>query len=67
MATLQGYLMAYKVRPREAVVDAPAWAARRALEKERVAARGQGRRGGVQERASSTSASDLDLNSGTSA
>ena len=29
MATLQGYLMAYKVRPREAVADAPAWVARK--------------------------------------
>ncbi|KAH9852608.1 P-loop containing nucleoside triphosphate hydrolase protein [Lenzites betulinus] len=33
MATLQGYLMAYKTRPYDAVEEAPAWVARRALEK----------------------------------
>ena len=32
MATLQGYLMAYKVRPRAAVADAPAWVARKLQE-----------------------------------
>ncbi|KAI0333831.1 P-loop containing nucleoside triphosphate hydrolase protein [Cubamyces sp. BRFM 1775] len=33
MATLQGYLMAYKVRPLEAVADAPAWVEKRLQEK----------------------------------
>ncbi|KAI0629345.1 P-loop containing nucleoside triphosphate hydrolase protein [Trametes polyzona] len=33
MATLQGYLMAYKTRPYDAVEDAPAWVARKQLEK----------------------------------
>ncbi|KAI0820755.1 hypothetical protein BC628DRAFT_1341378 [Trametes gibbosa] len=33
MATLQGYLMAYKTRPYDAVEEAAAWVARRMLEK----------------------------------
>ncbi|KAH9893420.1 P-loop containing nucleoside triphosphate hydrolase protein [Cubamyces lactineus] len=33
MATLQGYLMAYKTRPYDAVADAPAWVERRLQEK----------------------------------
>ncbi|KAH9893419.1 P-loop containing nucleoside triphosphate hydrolase protein [Cubamyces lactineus] len=38
MATLQGYLMAYKVRPLEAVADAPAWVEKRLQEKMKTAA-----------------------------
>ncbi|KAI0820753.1 P-loop containing nucleoside triphosphate hydrolase protein [Trametes gibbosa] len=37
MATLQGYLMAYKIRPLEAVADAPAWVEKRMREKDAVA------------------------------
>ena len=33
MATLQGYLMAYKIRPYDAVADAPAWVEKRLQEK----------------------------------
>ncbi|KAI0372629.1 P-loop containing nucleoside triphosphate hydrolase protein [Pilatotrama ljubarskyi] len=33
MATLQGYLMAYKTRPYDAVSEAPAWVERKLLEK----------------------------------
>ena len=39
MASLQGYLMGYKVRPVEAVEDAPAW-----VEKERMERRSGTRR-----------------------
>ncbi|KAI8985570.1 P-loop containing nucleoside triphosphate hydrolase protein [Trametes punicea] len=37
MASLQGYLMAYKIRPLNAVLDAPAWVERRLQEKEKTA------------------------------
>ncbi|CDO69341.1 hypothetical protein BN946_scf184746.g22 [Trametes cinnabarina] len=41
MATLQGYLMAYKTRPYDAVADAPAWVERKLQEKKaRVSAGG---------------------------
>ncbi|KAI0773331.1 P-loop containing nucleoside triphosphate hydrolase protein [Trametes elegans] len=33
MATLQGYLMAYKIRPLDAVADAPAWVEKRMRER----------------------------------
>ncbi|KAH9852607.1 P-loop containing nucleoside triphosphate hydrolase protein [Lenzites betulinus] len=33
MATLQGYLMAYKIRPLDAIADAPAWVEKRMCEK----------------------------------
>ncbi|KAI9062490.1 P-loop containing nucleoside triphosphate hydrolase protein [Trametes sanguinea] len=43
MATLQGYLMAYKTRPYDAVADAPAWVERKLQEKKAKApARGAG-------------------------
>ncbi|KAI0664270.1 P-loop containing nucleoside triphosphate hydrolase protein [Cubamyces menziesii] len=38
MATLQGYLMAYKVRPLEAIADAPGWVEKRLQEKLKSAA-----------------------------
>ncbi|KAI0629346.1 P-loop containing nucleoside triphosphate hydrolase protein [Trametes polyzona] len=38
MATLQGYLMMYKVRPLEAIADAPAWVQKRLQEKAAAAA-----------------------------
>ncbi|KAI9062489.1 P-loop containing nucleoside triphosphate hydrolase protein [Trametes sanguinea] len=38
MATLQGYLMAYKIRPLEALADAPAWVTSRQQEKQQPAA-----------------------------
>ena len=38
MATPQGYLMAYKVRPLEAVADAPGWVEKRLQEKLKSAA-----------------------------
>ena len=34
MATLQGYLMTYKVRPHAAVADAPAWVSRKTRERD---------------------------------
>ncbi|KAI0372630.1 P-loop containing nucleoside triphosphate hydrolase protein [Pilatotrama ljubarskyi] len=46
MATLQGYLMAYKIRPLDAVADAPAWVDKRMREKAAAASKSQKGQGG---------------------